>query len=147
MTKQTWTLLALAAVLGVLYFAKFSDLGRTPRIQINVVTRMFMPNPGPDDVLPIVFGLDREWPLTRLRVTPLSELTNARPKSVWQLNTRKSSEPVRGFVYGDKIGGMEFVAGVAAARLQPGVPYRLEVEAGRAKGQADFTPQAALPAN
>jgi hypothetical protein len=147
MTKQTWTLLALAVALGVLYAARFTDLGRQQHIQINVAIRPFMPNAGPDDVLPIIFGLDRDLTITALKVTPVAELTNAKPKCVWQLTTKKTSEPVRGFAYGDKIPGMEFVAGVAPTKLLPGVPYHLEVEAGRAKGEVDFTPQAAAPAN
>jgi hypothetical protein len=147
MTKQTWTLLALVAVLGALYAARFTDFGRKQRIQINVVIRPFMPNAGPDDVLPILFGLDYDRALTRVQVTPIAELTNARPKHVWQLGAKKSSEFVRGFAYGDKIPGMEFVAGVSPTRLQAGVTYHLEVEAGRAKGEVDFTPQAAAPAN
>ena len=147
MTKQTWTLLILALALGALYAARFTDLGRKQHIQINVAIRPFMPNAGPDDVLPIIFGLDRDLPITALRVTPVTELTNAKPKRVWQLSAKKASDPVRGFAYGDQIPGMEFVAGVTPTRLQPGVPYHLEVEAGRAKGEVDFTPQAATPAN
>jgi hypothetical protein len=147
MTKKTWTLLTLAIALGALYVARFTDLGRQERIQINVAIRPVRLNAGPDDVLPVIFGLDREWPLTSVRVAPLSEATNAKPKCVWQLATKKASEPVRGFAYGEKIGGMDFVAGVAPGKLEAGVTYRLEVEAGRAKGQADFTAQSAAPAN
>ena len=44
MTKQTWTLLALSIVLGVLYVVRFTDLGSKQRIQINVSVRPFMPN-------------------------------------------------------------------------------------------------------
>lgn len=151
MTKQTWTLLILAIVLGALYVARFTDLGRRERIQINVAIRPVRLNGGAEDTLPVIFGLDREWPLTRVRVAPLSEATNAapnaKPRCVWQLETKKTSEPVRGFAYGDKINGMEFVAGVAPSKLEPGVTYRLEVESGRARGQADFTAQSAAPAN
>jgi hypothetical protein len=147
MTKQTWTLLLLAIVLGAFYVARFTDLGRQQRIQINVAIRPVRLNAGPEDTLPVLFGLDREWPLTSVRLAPLSEATNAKPRWVWQLSTKKTSEPVRGFAYGDKINGMEFVAGVAPSKLEPGVTYRLEVESGRAKGQADFTAQSAVPAN
>jgi hypothetical protein len=147
MTKQTWTLLVLVVVLGVLYVVRFTDLGSKPRIQINVTVRPFMPNAGPDDVLPMVFGLDKDWPLTALKVTPVAELTNAKPQAVWQLTAKNASEPTRGFLFGENLPGMQPVAGVPAGKLLPGVAYRLELQSGRSKGEADFIPQAALPSN
>ncbi len=143
MTKQTWTLLVLAIVLGVLYVVRSTDLGSKPRIQINVTVRPFMPDAGPDDVLPLVFGLDKEWALTGLKVTPVAEVGNAKPHAVWQLVAKTVSKPTLGFVFGDEIPGMEAPGGVKPDKLLPGVPYRLELTAGRATGQADFTPQPA----
>src|SRR5688572_29814505 len=58
MTKQSWTLLVVAVALGALYLLGFTDLGRAQQIQINVSSRPFAPNAAPDDVLPIIFGLD-----------------------------------------------------------------------------------------
>jgi hypothetical protein len=143
MTKQSWTLLLVAVALGALYLLRFTDLGRAQQIQINVSSRPFAPNAAPDDVLPIIFGLDRDWKLTALRVAPLTEVSNAHPKFIWNLTAKAASEAVRGFTYADEIPGMQLVGGVKPAPLVPGVPYRLEVEAGRAKGRTDFTPRSA----
>lgn len=148
MTKNTWTLITVAVVLATLYVFQFTDLRARPRIQINVSSRPFMPNAGPDDVLPILFGFDRDLALTAVRVTPLSLLTN-RPsgapeiKPVWHLRAKESSEPVRGFRYGDAVAKMEVVA--APEKLIPAIGYRLELEAGKLRGSVDFIPQAALP--
>lgn len=147
MTKNTWTLITVAVVLAALYVIKFTDLGARPRIQINVSSRPFMPNAGPDDVLPILFGFDRDLSLTALKVTPLSLLTNRlagapEVKPVWQLKAKEASEPIRGFRYGDGLGKME--ATTAPEKLLPGIGYRLEIEAGKLRGSVDFVPQAAL---
>lgn len=142
MTKKPWTLIGVAVVLGALYVFRFTDLGRTRQIQINVSSRPFAPNAGPEDPLPIIFGLDQDWRLTGIRVTPLTEISNARPRLVWSLTAKSGSEPTRGFVYGDVVTGMQAVGGVAAGKLRPGEKYRLEVEASRARGRVDFTPQA-----
>lgn len=143
MTKKPWTLICVAVVLGTLYVFRFTDLGRARQIQINVSSRPFAPNAAPDDPLPITFGLDQDWKLTGLRVTPLTEISNARPTVVWNLSSKSGSAPTRGFLYGDDITGMQPVAGVPAGRLKPGTAYRLALEAGRARGTVDFTPQAA----
>ena len=148
MTKNSWTLIALAVVLAALYVFQFADLRGGPRIQINVSSRPFMPNAGPDDVLPILFGFDRDLAITALRVTPLSLLTNrplgsADVKPVWQLRGKAASEPVRGFRYGDPIAQTEVAAG--PEKLIPAIGYRLEIEAGKLRGAIDFVPQAALP--
>ena len=143
MSKQSWTLIAVAVVLGALYVFGFTDWGRTRQIQINVSSRPFAPNAAPDDPLPITFGLDRDWILTGLRVAPLTEVSNTRPRYVWNLASKAGSPPTRGFIYGDDISGMQLVGGVPAGKLQPGAAYRLELEAGRARGIVDFTPQAA----
>lgn len=147
MTKQSWILLVAAVALGAVYVLRFTDLGRPQQIQINVTSRPFAPNAAPDEVLPIIFALDKEWRLTALRITPLTEVSNAHPKCAWQLKAKQqASEPVRGFTYPDEIPGMQTAPGTRPQPLVAGIPYRVEVEAGRAHGQADFTPRAAVGA-
>lgn len=143
MTKQTWALAGLVAVLGALCLYQFTDFGRTRLIQINVSSRPFAPQAAPTDALPIIFALDQECKLTRLRVMPLTEVSNAAPQCVWTLQSRKGSEPVRGFAYGDSLPGMQASGTDSARPLVPGTPYRLDVEAEGARGHVDFTPQAA----
>ena len=143
MTKQSWTLAVLVAVLGALGLYQFTDFGRTRLIQINVSSRPFAPRAAPTDALPIIFALDQEWKLTQLRVMPLAEASNSAPKCLWTLQSRQGSEPVRGFAYGDDLAGMQSPGNVPATALTPGMAYRLDVEAKGARGHVDFTPQAA----
>jgi len=141
MEKKPWTLIGVAVVLGTLFVLR-SDWVKPRLIQINVSSRPYAPNAAPDDPLPIVFGLDKDWKLTGVRVAALSGESNAHPRLSWQLESKAGSEPTRGFIYGDDIPGMRRPGG-GAAPLVPGVHYRLDLEAGRAKGSVSFTPQAA----
>ena len=146
MTRKSWVLVVVAMLLGIAYLFGFTDLGRSREIQINVTSRPFAPGIAPGDALPIIFGLDREWSLTKVRVAPVSEITNSKPRWVWSLASEKGSAPSRGFAYGDDVEGLRRVGGSSASPLIPGTRYRLEVEAPGARGSVDFTPQAAAGA-
>ncbi|MBX3733820.1 MAG: hypothetical protein KF791_14660 [Verrucomicrobiae bacterium] len=143
MDRKSWTLIAVALVLGTWYVLRFTDLGRRRDIQINVSSRPFAPGTAPGEALPILFGLDRDWKLTRVRVVATAGPSAPRPRPIWNLEARAGSEPIRGFRYGDSIAGMQGAGGAAAGTLMPGETYRLELEAGRARGSVEFTPQAA----
>src|SRR5215468_10268916 len=88
----------------------------------------------------VVFGFDRKYELTDLKVVAVSELkTNASAPPLWHLVSDSNSVPVSGFLYGERIRGMR--PSVKRARpepLQSNVTYRLIVGAGRQKGQHDF---------
>ncbi|MFO1458456.1 MAG: hypothetical protein U1G08_03540 [Verrucomicrobiota bacterium] len=142
MTKKPWTLISVALALGALLVFRL-DFWRVRQIQINASARPYAPNAAPDDPLPIIFGLGQDWKLTSLRVLPLSELSNAHPKMVWHLVSKSGSAPTIGFKYGDAIQGMQVAPGSTLVPLKPGVVYRMELEAVRARGEIDFTPQAA----
>jgi hypothetical protein len=142
MTKKPWTLISVALALGALLVYRM-DFWRVRQIQINASARPYAPNAAPEDPLPIIFGLDQDWKLTGIRVMPVAESSNAHPKMVWHLVSKSGSAPTRAFMYGDAIQGMQAAAGVPVGKLIPGVAYRMELEAARARGQVDFTPQAA----
>jgi len=138
-------LLLLLVILGGCYAYFFTDWIGAPQIQINVATRPVPVSADPSVALPIVFGLDRDYELTSLKVTSVGALeTNKAPLPVWQLTTGSNSAPTRGFGYGTGIQGMQLAKLLSEPKpLVPGQVYRLEVAAGRARGQVDFTPQAA----
>ena len=93
---------------------------------------------------PIVFGFDRDLQLTSLKVIPVPEIeTNKYPHPIWELVTESNSVPIKEFGYDAPIRGMHpRVKGTEADPLQPGVKYRLLIEAGPQKAEHDFVPVA-----
>ncbi len=66
--------------------------------------------------------------------------TNQSARPVWELVSDSNSVPIKDFAYGMNIGGMRPpIAGQVPEPLQPGVPYRLFVKAGKQKVTHDFT--------
>ncbi len=100
-----------------------------------------------DPAKPLVFLMNRREKLTSVKVIPVSEIqTNPYPHPVWELVSDSNSVPVKEFTYGANIRGMQpSVKGAAAAPLQPGVQYRVLVEAGSSKAQHDFVPVPRTP--
>jgi hypothetical protein len=91
---------------------------------------------------PVVFFLNRKVKLTSVKVVLASDIqTNEYPHAIWNLVSDSNSIPVRDFIYGAPIRGMRLaVKGVPADPLQPGVNYRLLIEAGSDKAEHDFVP-------
>lgn len=140
MTTKSWFLTALAALLGGVYLYYFTDFINTPNIQIIKSDRVVPSARFRGSVYPITFTLDGRYQLTSVKVIALAEAeTNKHAKALWHLVAKSRSEPVKGFLYGQPIRGMQPAAtNGRPAGLEANVPYRLIVEAGRSKGATNF---------
>ena len=150
MTRKNLLLIATAIVLGGVslylnkdWFGKDSiqiyHRSRPARTFLGLGRRKPVDN---SQVNPVVFGFDRNLRLTSIKVVPLSAVeTNKYPQPIWHLVSDSNSIPTKSFFYGSPIRGMRpAVKGAAPELLEPGVPYRLLVEAGQVKLEHDFVP-------
>jgi hypothetical protein len=145
MTKNQWTLAAVGVVVVGLFLYAHRDWFAGNDIQIFhrvrprglLAGRRRAPPQGADSVM---FEFDRKLKLTSLRVTPLSEIeTNRFPQPIWNLVSDSNSLPTRGLVYGIPVPGMRpSTKGIVAKPLEPGVKYRLTIQAGSLKASHDF---------
>jgi hypothetical protein len=150
MTKKNMFLIVAVLMLAGLSLYLNKDRFRSQSIQIGerwIEPRARMAPRGqkqPSKV--VVFLLDRKVELTSVKVIPLSDIqTNKYPHPIWNLTTDSNSVPIKDFVYGMPIRGMRpSVKGATPDPLQPGVDYRLLIEAGPLKAAYDFSgsPQA-----
>jgi len=145
MTRRTWFLVTLAVLLGSVYAYYLTDWINTPRIQIIKSERPVQYRRSSQRILPVTFTFDGRYALTAVRVVPVAALaTNKHPVPLWHLTTKSNSPPLKGFIYGQPIRGLKPVSDQTRAQpLEPGVTYRLYVEAGRARGETDFQAHAA----
>ncbi|MBC8096918.1 MAG: hypothetical protein H7Y43_14015 [Akkermansiaceae bacterium] len=152
MTKKNISLIVFVLLLAGLSLYLNRDRFRSPTIQIG--ERWIQPRPGmlrhtgpktPAKVL--VFLLDRKVELTSVKVVPLADVqTNKYPHPIWELTTESNSIPLKDFIYGQPIRGMKpSVKGATADPLQPGVAYRLFVQAGSQKAEYDFSGRQTTP--
>lgn len=148
MTKKQVLLLAIAVVLLCGYVYYFTDWFASESIQIVHTLRPYTPskrgrgrssddNPAANTVS---FGFNRKCRLIEVKVIPASDLaTNKYAHPIWHLVSESNSVPTKAFVYGMNIQGMHpKVPGARPDPLQPGVAYRLFVEAGDLKGEHEF---------
>jgi hypothetical protein len=147
MSRSTWTLILLAAVLGGIYVVFFSDWFGGRNIQIIPQIRPARNAEAATAVYPVSFTLDDRYKLTRVRVVELAALlSNRNATAVWDLRVLSNAPPVQGFIYGTAPEGLgPAKTGAAAEPLEPYVTYRLLLEAGRAKGSVDFQTQGIAP--
>ena len=135
-------LLVLALGLGGLSFYHNHDWSGGNKIKVHHRSRPAGAYDGRSTLQPLFFAFDRSLKLTSLRVIPISEIqTNKYPHPIWHLISKSNSIPVSDFTYGCSIRGMQpAVPGATPDPLEPGVTYRLLVEAGPLKLQDDFVP-------
>jgi|SRR5208282_4473601 len=154
MTSKQWALIALAVALGGFSLYLNRDWFAGDNIQIHHRSRPARLGFGrrgrgaaAADTDPIFFAFDRKVRLRTLKVIPISEIeTNKYPHPVWELVSDSNSVPITEWSYGWPIRGMRPpVKGATPDPLEPGVPYRLLVEAGKLKGHEDFVPEPATP--
>lgn len=148
MTKKNLSLIGLViALLGLSVYLNWGRFGSEP-LQISDrsvrprgwMVRMAKNSPSE----PVVFVLTKPVKLTSIKVVQVDAYaTNKYILPVWQLTTTSNSIPTKDFVYGMNIRGLNpAVKGATADALQPGVKYRLFLEAGNEKLEHDFTPVA-----
>lgn len=153
MTRKTWTLFALAAVLGSVSLYLNQDWFATDNIQIYHRSRPVRAvwhrrKPANNSAVnPVVFGFNRPLKLTFLKVVVARDLeTNPYPHALWHLVSDSNSVPIKDFAYGSRIRGMRpSIKGARPDPLEPGVKYRLLIEAGSRKAEHDFEPTARTP--
>jgi len=149
MTNKTWMLVALAVVLGGASLYLNRGLFARDSIQIHHRSRPagapFSHREAADDaaINPLIFSFDRKVKLTSLTVVPVSDIeTNKFPHSLWHLVSESNSVPIKIFTYGVNIQGMHPESkGLQPEPLEPGVKYRLFIQAGAFKAEHDFIPE------
>jgi hypothetical protein len=147
MTKKNILIIALVLFLGGLSLYFNRDWFSSEVIQVShrsISPRGWMTR-GPGATAPanpVVFLIDKELKLTSVKVVVVSDAeTNKYPHAIWNLVSDSNSIPTKEFIYGTPIRGMRLaVKGVGPDPLEPGLNYRLLIEAGSTKLGHDFVP-------
>jgi hypothetical protein len=148
MSKKNFILLGASFLaVAAFYFYLYKDSFRKPHIQISHTIRAsawalaHSQNSGDEPLRTVIFGLERDYRLTSVKVLQVSELeTNKYAHPIWELTSDSNSVPTRAFTYGMRIRGMHPpIKGERPGQLDLNVPYRLVIEAGKINGAHDFT--------
>ena len=141
--KTAFQIVLLVFLLGaVIYY--WSALSKPPKIQIlYTLHARQVPHPTHANTNPprleVAFGMNHPYELTSVKVVPLAEwTTNKLAHPLWHLVTKTNAPPVKAFLYGQQIRGMESVSGAQAEPLATNVDYLLLIEAGQRHGECDF---------
>ena len=89
----------------------------------------------------VAFAFNHRVALTAIKVFPTADaLTNKYPHLLWNLVSPSNSIPTKSIVYGEYLRGLPpTIKGATPDTLEPGVEYRLVIEAtGGVKAQQDF---------
>jgi hypothetical protein len=149
MTKRT--IFSLALLLGFIgFYLYWNDFFRAPRIQVTASIRPGRLSSLNPDAYPVTFMLDGKYKLTSIKVVSVADAkTNKYPHPLWHMISDSASEPTKIITYGSKDNLRGMKPSVPKGRpepLQPNVPYRIYVEAGKAIGTNDFmTKEVAQP--
>src|ERR1043165_7215038 len=145
MTRNSYVLIALAAVLGAAYAYFFTDWFAREAIQIIPQirpSRASTPKRSGDTpaTYPVSFSFDVKYKLTSVKVVSADDLkTNKYANPLWHLISDSNSAPTKAIVYGYPIKGMKpKIERTRPEPLQPNVPYVLFIEAGKIRGQTNF---------
>jgi hypothetical protein len=151
MTRKQLMLFTLAVLLGGFSLYLNRDWFGKEDIQIHHRSRPGRAgvsrrnrSPASPNTEPIFFAFDRLLKLTSLKVIPVSEIeTKKYPRPICYLVAKSNSIPIADWSYGMPIQGMRpSVEGATPEPLEPGVKYRLIIEAGKIKAEEDFIPVA-----
>ena len=139
----TW-IVALAALVGL---SLWINRGQFAKEQMVINPSLRPARRADATVWPVFFALNDDFKLTSVKVIPLEGDTfNPNALAVWDLVSDSNSAPIRAFRYGQPIKGMKpAIKDMRAGELEPGVTYRLLVEAGSVKASADFSTKATTP--
>ncbi|MEO6335656.1 MAG: hypothetical protein ABIP71_02395 [Verrucomicrobiota bacterium] len=131
-------LIFAAIILGAIYAYLFTDWFAEKKIQIKY--RILPGRGAAGGVEPIMFYLEKEYPITSIKVISLADAaTNKYPHALWELVSQSNSVPVTDFIYGENPAGMKAkIAGLAAEALAPNGKYRIFLETTKLKGEKDF---------
>jgi hypothetical protein len=150
MSRKEYFLIGLVVVLAAIYAVDFTDwfspremhIEHAVRSQreawIGPGTRM---TPASNGVLgEVTFSLRRDFRLTSIKVVEAADFqTNKYAPALWELVSKKGSEPVNGFVYGCAVPGMiPARPNLEPEQLEIGVGYRLIVRSGSLTAMHDF---------
>jgi hypothetical protein len=139
--KELMWIAVLLALIGV-YFVLFHH--RFDRQQMTIHPSL-RPARGPDAAVSLVFfGLNDDFRLTSVKVIPMEDdKFNPLGHPAWYLISDSNSVPTRAFRYGQNIQGMKpALKDTRPDPLEPGMVYRIAVEAGSVKASADFKAKA-----
>lgn len=141
MKNRSKLLVFAAVILAALYAYRFTDWFAEKKIQIKY---RLIPDPNaPGAIDPILFYLEREYPLTSIKVISVTEAaTNKYPHAFWHLVAVSNAAPLTDFSYGATVPGMKSkIAGLAAEPLLPNMSYRIYIETAKMNGEKEFQPR------
>ena len=140
MTKKNVFLVTFLLILLGAYLVLFTDWFKPRVIKIGDTARPLRRLHAKNDLPYVLFILEGRYELTEIKVVPLLNYQkNPMTPPVWHLVSDSGSVPLKEFVYGQHIRGMDpAFEGDEPMPLETNVVYRLFVSAGKITGTHDF---------